>query len=88
LKDAGYDKLVEKIREIKVADREMVCRKINGLHKAYGWELKKITDSTKSGTFRHVFVMTFARRLKFVQTYHVVYRHSLLLYNKLLHKFV
>jgi len=32
--------------------------------------------------------MTFAKRLKFAQTYRIVYGRSLLLYNTLLHKFV
>jgi hypothetical protein len=63
LRDAGYDELVEKLQEIKDADRDMVQKKINGLRTAYSWELKKITDSMKSGTFGHVFVMTIVKRL-------------------------
>jgi hypothetical protein len=50
LKDAGYDELVEKLREIKEdAERDMVRMKINGLRTAYRRKLKKITDRTKSG---------------------------------------
>jgi len=32
--------------------------------------------------------MTFAKRLKYAQTYRIVYEHSLLLHNTLLRKFV
>jgi hypothetical protein len=50
LKDAGYDELVEKPQENEDdADRDMVRKKINGLRTTYGRELKRITDSTKSG---------------------------------------
>jgi hypothetical protein len=53
LKDAGYDEPVEKVREIEDdADRDMVRKKINGLRTACRTELKKITDSTKSGIGR------------------------------------
>jgi hypothetical protein len=40
-----------------------------------------------AGIVGHVLVMTFAKRLKFAQTYRVVHGYSLLLYNTLSLKF-
>jgi hypothetical protein len=56
------------------------------------WKVKtdvyKNRNLKDAGSFGHVFVMTFAKRLKFAQTNRVVYGHSLLLYNTPLPKFV
>ena len=37
-------------------------------------------NNCRTGIFEHVFVMTFATRLKFAQIYRIVYGHSMLLY--------
>ena len=54
----------------------------------YGLFLSRISrNNCQTGSFGHVFFMTFAKRLKFAQTYCIVYGQSLL-YNMLLRKFV
>jgi hypothetical protein len=48
----------------------------------YDLFLRRISkNNCPTGNFGHVFVMTFVKRLKFAQTYRIVYGHSLLLYN-------
>ncbi|KAJ8940939.1 hypothetical protein NQ314_010531 [Rhamnusium bicolor] len=50
VKAAAYEKLTENLKEIEPgADREMVKKKINMLRSGYRRELKKVTDSYKSG---------------------------------------
>ncbi|XP_014274672.1 uncharacterized protein [Halyomorpha halys] len=50
MKDAAYDKLVAKMKEIdQNADRALVRSKINAIRTCYRRELKKIYDSVKSG---------------------------------------
>ena len=41
LKDAGYDKLAEKLREIEDADSDMVNKNINGLRTDIGGSWKE-----------------------------------------------
>ncbi|KAF5272094.1 hypothetical protein FQA39_LY01177 [Lamprigera yunnana] len=50
MKDAAYEKLVKKMREVDpYADRALVRMKINTLRTSYRRELKKIDGSVKSG---------------------------------------
>ena len=52
----------------------------------YGLFLRRISkNNCQTGSLGHIFVTTFAKRLKFAQTYRIVYGHSLLLYKTLLY---
>lgn len=49
-KDAGYSRLIEKLKTIEPnASKDTVIKKINNLRSAYRKEIKKIKASMKSG---------------------------------------
>ena len=50
MKNAAYDKLVQKLREtIPEADRDTVVKKINNIRSSYRKEFKKVQASKRSG---------------------------------------
>jgi hypothetical protein len=68
--------------------RNLVLEQMIFVYRPCGTLMTLSKNNCQTRSCEHVFVMTFAKRLEFAQIYHIVYGHSLLLYNTLSRKFV